>query len=269
MRRAIAVVAAACCAIGPTYAHEMWLQPSASLVRPGQTVDIAILVGDAADVTPWHFTWDKLHSFKSYGPEGIVDLQTKILPITDRAPGNASLRWISPGTRMLVLETYQAAIELPAEKFNAYIVEDGLAAAIAQRQHTGTTDKPGRELYSRRVKALIQVGDITTDDVLRPIGETLEIVPERNPYAPGNDTKMPIHVVFEGQPLAGALVALTALGTGAKPLQTVITDVKGHAVFDIARRGNWLISAVWTRPMTDAHAADYDTIFASLSFGFE
>ncbi|WP_174296298.1 DUF4198 domain-containing protein [Sphingomonas bacterium] len=268
LRGVIAVVAAACAAPSSVQAHEMWLQPSASVVRPGETVDVAMLVGDAADVTPWKFAWDKLHSFKSYGPEGIIDQHAAILPVTDRTPSNASLRWETPGTYILVLETYHAAIELPADKFNAYIIEDGLAAAITQRQRTATTDRPGRELYSRRVKALIQVGDTVSDEVLQPIGETLEIVPERNPFARGTDPRMPIRVVFEGRPLPGALVALTALGTGAKPLETRITDAGGHAAFDIARRGNWLISVVWTRPMTDVRAADYDTIFASLSFGF-
>ena len=258
------------CVIGaaPALAHEMWLQPSAFTVKADEPAAVAFFVGDAADITPWKINWDKLHSFRSFGPEGVQDQQATITMGTAMLPAKAVIRWHRAGTHMLAMESYHQSIELPAAKYNAYIKEDGLTAAIDQRQRTRTTGKPGREIYSRRTKALIQVGDTITDEALQPIGQTLEIVPERNPYAPGAQAALPVRIMFEGRPLSGALVALTPLGTGSKPVQSHISDAAGHAAFDVPRSGSWMVSVVWTRPMQHNPDADYDTIFASLSFGY-
>jgi len=252
----------------PAAAHEMWLQPSTFRTSPGDPVKVTFLVGDAADVTPWTFRWEKLHSFKSYGPQGISDQQTTIRPITPATPENAVMNWQTPGTHMLVLESHHQPNTLTATRFNDYLAVDGLTPAIEHRKRNGETRKAGREIYSRRSKTLIQVGTAATNNVLQPIGQTLEIVPERNPYAPGNDTRLPVRIIYEGRALPGALVALTALGTGSKPIQKQTTDAEGRAVFDVARRGNWMVSVVWTRPIKSNKTADYDTVFTSLTFGY-
>jgi len=36
----------------------------------------------------------------------------------------------------------------------------------------------------------------------------------------------------------------------------------------VVRRGNWMVSVVWTRPIKNNKAADYDTVFTSLTFGY-
>lgn len=260
VRLAVLVVAATA---PPALAHEMWLQPSAYRVAAGDDVPIKWLVGEAADVTAWPFRWDKLVSLRSFGPRGVADQQAAI-PLSGGIE-SVSARLRDPGTHVVALESYQQPHEMAAAEFNAYLIEDGLAQAIAQRRADGSENRPGREIYSRRAKALMQVGATATDNVTRPIGQTLEIVPERNPYAGG--TRLPVRIFYQGRLLRGALVALTPLGIGAKPLQRVTTDANGRAVFDLPRRGNWMVSVVWTRPIPGNKLADYDTVFASLTFG--
>lgn len=40
------------------------------------------------------------------------------------------------------------------------------------------------------------------------------------------------------------------------------------ARFDVPRRGNWMVSVVWTQAIEGNPLADHDTIFSSLTFGY-
>jgi uncharacterized GH25 family protein len=117
---------------------------------------------------------------------------------------------------------------------------------------------------------LVQVGPPGADQphVTRPIGLTLEIVPERNPYAPRASDALPVRVIYEGRPLPGALVKLTNLGADEKPVAQVRTDGAGRATFSVPRRGEWLLNVVWTKPIQGDAPGDFDTTFSSLTFGF-
>ena len=44
--------------------------------------------------------------------------------------------------------------------------------------------------------------------VTRPVGLPLEIVPEKSPYDLAPNERLPVQVLYEGHPLAGATVTL-------------------------------------------------------------
>jgi uncharacterized GH25 family protein len=159
---------------------------------------------------------------------------------------------------------------LPAQRFNEYAKDEGLTAALEYRQRTGTLAKDAAESYRRVSKAIVQVGavgELPEAHITTPLGLPLEIVLERNPYA-APDGELPVRVFFEGQPLAGALVKLTALEHDASPVEERRTDSSGRASFSLTRRGNWLLNVVWSEPVTTPSDVDFDTIFSSLTFGF-
>ena len=104
--------------------------------------------------------------------------------------------------------------------------------------------------------------------MLRPIGQTLEIVPVRNPFAWGNETALPVRVLFQGLPLAGAQVRILPLGVKNVAVQKIRSDASGQANFNIPNSGAWLIMVVHARPMTGHPTAAFDTIFSSLTFGY-
>jgi len=56
----------------------------------------------------------------------------------------------------------------------------------------------------------------------------LEIVPDVSPYAVPKPLVFPVHVLFEGRPLPGALVKLTNLEHDAEPVETHLTDKYGR-----------------------------------------
>jgi uncharacterized GH25 family protein len=96
----------------------------------------------------------------------------------------------------------------------------------------------------------------------------LEIVPEVSPYTQPRPASLPVRVMYEGRPLAGALIKLTNLAHDAAPLETHLTDQVGRATFTMPGTGTWLLNVIWTKVLPSSRETDFETVFSSLSFGF-
>lgn len=254
---------------GSASAHDMWVEPESYSVTQGTPAAISLRVGHADDEDAWRAPWERVHSFRSYDPaHRVQDRQAALIVPAPEGAANATFAFETQGTHIVALESYHSTSTLEAKKFNDYVVEEGLDNVTALRTKTGKMQSPGVELYSRRAKALVQVGDTPSFNVLQPIGQTLEIVPLRNPYARGGGTALPVRVLFQGRPIAGVQIRLLPLSSKVVTPVKRRTDAEGRATFDVPRRGRWLIMAVHARPMTGNTAGDFDTIFASLTFGY-
>lgn len=251
----------------PAAAHEFWLEPAAfSTPAEAGPIELRFLVGDGADIEPWRLVWEKVVGLRSLGPSGQIDQQAGIVTKAAGRDGGATLRLAGAGTHVIAFESHHADNVLAAEPFNAYLETDGLTLAIDQRRRAGRTRQPGREIYSRRAKALVQLGTAPTEHPLRAIGHTLEIVPERNPYALPGGGPLPLRIEYRGAPLAGAKVLLGDLDRPTAPL-VARSGAGGRLVFPLTARGRWRASVVWTQPLTGHPRADFETVFASLTFG--
>ena len=113
----------------------------------------------------------------------------------------------------------------------------------------------------------MQVGATPSDDATRPIGQTLEIVPERNPHALAAGEMLPVRVYYRGAPLVGASVVMERLDAPPAPRKPQRTDAEGRTAFAFEKVGRWKVNVVWTQPIKHPRA-DYDTIFCSLTFGY-
>ena len=204
---------------------------------------------------------------QSYGPDGVLDQKNAIHPSSEK---DGDFSFEKPGVYVLAFQSNYAESVLPAIRYNDYIKVEGLTPAIALRARTRTNDKPGREIYSRRAKALVQVGspDSPQPWVTKPVGLSLEIVPDKNPYALAANEELPVHVLYQGRPLAGALVKLTNLEFDVRPVAMRVSDAQGRAAFSFPRTGTWLINVIWTKPIPGDSRADFDTTFSSLTFGY-
>jgi uncharacterized GH25 family protein len=132
-------------------------------------------------------------------------------------------------------------------------------------------DADGSENYSRGAKSVVRVGPPGTgsqEQVIKPLGLPLEIVPEQSPYAEPRPAIFPVRVIYEGRPLAGALVKLTNLEHDDAPLEMHFTDREGRTRFTMPKGGSWLLNVIWTKPLAKSRDTDFETIFSSLSFGF-
>jgi uncharacterized GH25 family protein len=250
-------------------AHDFWVQPGVFAVAPQVAVPIIIQVGHGPARQRWGVSVDRVMQFTDIGPRGSIDRRAELHP--DSGTQDALLSFASPGTHILVLVSNNASSVLPSIRFNAYLADEGLTPATAERARTGASDSSGREIYSRRAKALIQVGAVDSvpqPQVTRPVGLTLEIVPQKNPYKLKPNEALPVQVIYEGKPLPGAFVKLTNLDFDFKPIAMHRTDANGRASFKVPLQGKWLLNVIWTKPVRGNPNADFETIFSSLTFGF-
>jgi uncharacterized GH25 family protein len=257
----------ACLLATPALAHDFWLQPQHFNLAPGASTSLTILVGHGPFRSRWSGAIDRIVLMRSYGPNGVVDQKNAIRPTSEK---DGDIGFQKPGTYVLAFQSSYAESNLPFIRYNDYIKVEGLTPAIAFRERTKTTETPGREIYSRRAKALIQVGKPTGPQpwVTRPVGLSLEIVPDKNPYTLAPNEELPVHVLYEGRPLAGALVKLTNLEFDERPVAMHLSDAQGRASFSFPRTGTWLINVIWTKPITGNPKAEFDTTFSSLTFGY-
>ena len=266
MRAGIAIVLALL--IGaPAIAHDFWIQPSRFAARPGEALPFTLLVGHGTARQRWGLPTARVLRFADISAAGTTD--RRAILHTESGDDDGSLVFAAPGTHVIVLETSPAVSVLPALRFNDYLKAEGLAPAIEQRARTGQTGSDGREFYSRRAKTLVQAGAAGAQPhVTQPTGLKLEIVPQRSPYDLKVGEALPVRILYEGRALSGATVKLNNLDFDAAPIAQKLTDANGMATFTVPLRGRWQLNVIWTRPISNP-AADFDTVFSSLSFGFD
>lgn len=266
-RLAVAIVAFV--ALGGTAAaHDFWLQPRSWQARPGVPMPISFEVGHGDARERWAADGDKLAGLSDVSRRGVTNLRSLFREGGQQPHLTRTFR--EPGLHIVTMRSGDSVSDLPGIRFNEYLALEGLTPAITARARSGRNKANGREFYSRRAKALIQVGrPLPSDNALatRPVGMTLEIVPLRNPYALGGDHRLPVQILFEGRPLPGALVKLTLLESDAQPIKTVRSDARGRATFIIPQSGSWLVNVIWTKAITNRDA-DFQTTFSSLTFGY-
>lgn len=178
----------------------------------------------------------------------------------------------SEGYHILSIETTSAHSTLAAQEFADYVKEEGLTPIAQIRAANGQTDQDGREIYSRRGKALIQIGkntDMPDAHVTAPIGLTLEIVPDTNPYTLSEGEAQTSTIYYRGEPIQGVTIGLISLDTDAGILALSETNSKGKVTFPRQGQGSYMLHAVWSDELEGNPEAEFDTIFSSLSFAFE
>lgn len=253
-------------AAAPAAAHDFWIAPARYAVEQDAPVQVNFLVGHGTEAEPWDLRWRRIVAFESRLEAEATSRLTTLSPVGSGRPG-ARITFDQPGHHIIAFASHHATSELPGEAFENYLAEEGLDLAARHRAVAGLQDQPGREIYSRRAKTLIDVGQGQGGDPTRPVGHTLEIVPLADPYANGFDGDLPVQVLFRGEPLAGAQISLDSLDFG-RSIETVRTDENGQARFETPTRGRWMLNTVWSTPLEFHRDADFETIFASFTFGY-
>lgn len=252
-------------------AHDFWLQPSQYWISSDALTPLTLQVGHGPFRQRSPIPARRITRFQAIGPNGsVVDLHEQLQ--LGQSAQDGDFRFTAPGAYMLVLQTDdRAQTHLPSIRFNDYLTVEGLTPALEQRARLNQVDRDGSERYSRCAKSLVQVGPPgagSQEQVSKPVGLPLEIVPETNPYGVPRSGTLPVRVIYAGHPLAGALVKLTDLNNDESAFEMHLTDQNGRANFTMPNAGFWLLNVIWTKVLPSSEETDFETVFSSLSFGF-
>jgi hypothetical protein len=244
----------------PATAHDFWIEPASFRPAVGTDVPLKLYVGE-------HFKGDSLiylpariERFALLGPGGERALTA--IPGDDPA---ARFRPDRAGLYTVIYRSTNDSVRFDtAEEFERYLDKEGLERVRQLNDYrTRLAHRPIRERFSRCAKALIAAGAAGAG-ADRPTGMRLELIAERNPYAQGHGDRVPVRLLYDGRPLAGALI--TAFNKTA-PLAKIRlrTDSHGRVTLRLPRGGTWLVTAVHLLPAPGGDA-EWESLWASLSF---
>jgi hypothetical protein len=261
----------------PLAAHDFWIVPST--FRPGVSSPLALRlrVGENLRGDPVPRDPAQVDRFVLLGPlaGSAGSAETPIAGVLGADPAGF-VHVGEAGLYTVVYRSHRTRIDLPPEKFDEALRREGLERILEVRKSRGESLKPSTEVFSRCAKALVLVGQpVSTPGALaapgakipfdRPVGMTLELIPEKNPYEMKAGDELPVRLLYQGKPLAGALVI--ALGLHETDGKLAARSGKdGRVRLRLPEGGFWLVKAVHMIPAPPDTGVDWESLWASLTF---
>jgi len=246
----------------PAFAHEFWIEPDTFRPLPDEVVPLTFFVGMAyqGEVLPRYAS--RIVEFLHFEP----GKEGKSVPGFEGSQRAGLVRTHDPGLHLIAYQSTSTFVELEPDKFKEYVLEEGLDSIVKARLSRGESDKPGRELFARCPKTLLQVGNSgETKDAMRVVGFPIELVPEANPYDLSPGDSLTIQVLSRGKPLADALV-VGFPSEDPDDTPQARTDRDGRATLKLGYSGAWLIKTVLMERIDDDPRADWQSWWGSLTF---
>lgn len=259
MRRA-GLAAALALSAAAASAHDFWIEPSSFRPAAGSTLGVRLVVGQK-------FRGDVLPRNPAMISRFVLVTDDGEIPIPGRAADDpaGSVRIERPGLALIAYRSLESELSLEAAAFEDYLRQEGLESVIAARARKGESAKPSKEVFSRAAKCLIQADGKGSTGFDRVLGLTLEVVPEKNPYAMAPGDTLPVRLLYEGKPLSGALVAALPYDDPDRKL-SARSDRDGRVSLRLPSAGVWLVEAVHMVPVSGNPNADWRSTWASLTF---
>lgn len=245
----------------PASAHDFWIEPSMFEAEVPASVSLRLRVGERFSGRAVRRNSGAIARFVASGPTG----ETDVPGLEGRDPAGL-LRIDEPGAYVVGYETVGQAIELAADSFEKYLVEEGLEHVIETRRGAGQSERPGREVFYRCAKSLVRAGEPPSPSGFRDraLGLTLELVLEPGLDAAGSDSGRPARLLFHGEPIEDVLVVGRVRGQD-EPTIRARTNAEGRVMLP-AVDGEWLVKAVHMVPARDDPRADWKSYWASTTF---
>jgi Domain of unknown function (DUF4198) len=268
------------------HAHEFWIEPVTQALSAGDSVRLALRVGEFFDGERVGISASQAVALRHVSQDGSQRDLRALLPA---APvGELAVPLTTLGTHLIAYDSQPSEIELSADTFHAYLHDEGLDFIKAQRQAAGQAAEPGRERFRRHIKTLLAVGTdrsqagkpgqaSRTATARSPdkawatrVGQRLEIMPLADPLRMKPGGSLAVQILFDDQPLAGALVRAWHRQSGQTMIIRARTSPDGKAEFTLPKAGGWMISVVQMVPATGPGAngqrIDWDSHWGNLTF---
>jgi len=253
-------------AFGVLAAHEFWLEPERFFYRRGESMKLKFVVGENFNGENWSGNREKVASLTLHTEKGMRSLAGLI---TANKGDSLGLILDEEGTQAICFNSTNSFINLDAKEFNAYLAEDRLSEAADYRMKHHETDSAGREYYQRSVKTLMQVGDKTTQSCTLPMALPLDLVPLQNPYNLNDDDSLTIRVLFKGKPLAGQFMQVWHRNREIFLKVQYRTNNNGEFSFPVLTKSKWMVSTVRMERLKNNAMADWQSYWASITWGYK
>lgn len=238
-------------------AHDFWIEASNFRPAIGEKVVLGLRVGQ-------HFIGDGVprsaqlfEAFTARDGSG----EHPVMGFENQDPAGY-LQIVKPGITTIIYRSKANPLQLPPEKFADFLQQEGLQRIAALRAQQGETNKPDRERFFRFAKALLRTGKAPDASYKRVAGLRYEIVLESDPWKPA---PLRVRVLFEGKPLKDSQITAIHQEDPAAVV-TVRSDANGRAVLNLPKNGVWLIKSVQLIPAPAGSDADWESLWASLTF---
>ncbi|HEX2250405.1 MAG TPA: DUF4198 domain-containing protein [Gemmatimonadales bacterium] len=242
-------------------AHDLFLKLDSYFVKPGSTLVVRVLNGTFS-TSDGAVSRDRLRDVAVVTPSG----RTRPDTAAWAAQGDTSVLSLSTGesgTYVIGASLLPRELTLEAKDFNEYLAHDGLPDVLEARRKAGELDRPARERYSKHVKALVQVGDRRTEEYQGVLGYPAELIPLDNPYTLKSAGVLRVRALVDGEPVPNQLVVVG----NHRGQRSTRTDSSGVARVRIGSRGAWYVKFIHMEPATEDRTIDYESKWATLTFG--
>lgn len=243
----------------PAIAHEFWIEPESFRPAPGAKTPVRLFVGQffKGNSMPW--LTENFQRFYYADARGTENFRSVL---GDDPAGTLAVR--APGRIGIVLRSasFDLTYDKPGE-FDAFLAMEGIDHLLPRAQRGRL---PVHETYSRGAKSLLLAGAPEPGSAPdRAFGLPLELVAETDPYS-GKAGEFKVRLLYRGAALPGALVTAFNKAVPGKRLAEVRTDASGRARLALDRKGIWLLNAVHLVPAPVLSGAQWETLWASLTF---
>ena len=256
----VAALAALCLLqAAPARAHEFWIEPEIFRPAPGAKVPVRLVVGQYFKGNSMPYLTEHFPGFYYADARGTENVRSVL---GDDPAATLAVR--APGRLWIVLRSgyFDLTYDKPGE-FDAFLAYEGLAHLVPPGQ---SGKVPVTETYVRYAKSLLMAGkpgQASAPD--RAFGLPLELVAETDPYS-GATGEFKVKLLYRGAALPGTLVTAFNKAVPDKRLAEVRTDSSGRAQLALDRKGIWLLNAVHLIPASKKGGAQWETLWASLTF---
>jgi len=219
-------------------ADATWLKPERFKATPGATLHFQVLTAErfcAAETSAI-----PIQGYAVNGRLGAELIATAWID-KDRDRAIFSISLIRPGHAVITGELEPVFLEKSAEQIEARLREIHAGEALRETWGRQTAQTPWHELLRRYVKTFVRVGEpfVANEDWARPLGTTLEIIPEQDPTKLRTGDRLNVKVLREGAPLQNFGLNFTTADDSRD--HVVFTDLAGRAEITLDAAGLWLI----------------------------
>lgn len=226
-------------------AHDFWIEPSTFQPAAATTITASLRVGEdfLGDPVPRNSALIDAFVVRDIASERPVP------GVENRHP--AGIVRVGNGTSVIHYRGKGSLLEQTPEKFAAFLFEEGLEhVARASR-------RPHRERFYRYAKTIVGRGPGFDTQ----FGDRLELVPLLDPRV---SDRVCFRLLFEGRPLANALVAAIARDDGRR--FAARTDRDGKVAITLPPDGVWLVKSTHLVAAPPSSGAEWESLWASVTF---